>query len=604
MDTLKDELVGYLLDGKIYDLHQETKGGHPICTHSIFGLGLVRHSCAHILAYALKKLYRTVFLANGPCTDNGFFHDFQLLDSSGHLITVSTHDLPKIEEIMKQIIKENHSFSKKAIPREEFLTKNTDAFKTQMLQENIFDQDVGTYTVGDFTTLCKGPHVRNTLQIGTCFKLLSVSEVSWKNHRIQRIEGVCFATTQDLEHYEKNKELMEKNDHRKIGKSMDLFSFSPLSPGCAFWHPKGLVLIEKIKEVVRKIGYKRFKEYETPVLLKKELWEKTGHLDNYKENMFLLEDLCMKPMNCPCHILLFKEQNFSYKNLPFRIAEFGSCFRNEDQGGVIGLKRVRKMTQDDGHVFCTLAQIESEIQSFLEEAEELYRTFGLERIFFKVATRPAKSIGNPEWWTQAEIFLKNALASRQFLVAEGEGAFYGPKIEIHFKDNFGRLWQCGTIQIDFFLAQRLEAEFTTASGTKDTPIILHRAILGSLERFLAILLENGPLPLWLQPTQVVILPISEKFHDYAQTVLDQLLEHGVRAVLDYSDDTLGKKIKKTIEEKVEITIVVGEQEVRQKNITFRYKNENKSVMVTEFLSLFFIGMLKNANKSVSFQKID
>ena len=585
-NSKEESIVGYLVNGNVQDLHEHTtETQNPIYKNSIFGLEIIRHSCAHIMAQALQNIYKHVSFAIGPTTDNGFFYDFQIYDNHQNVINISFNDLEKIEQEMKNIIKSNLKFIKKTMSKIDFQNTTNDKFKTHILKENIKDEIISTYQQGDFIDLCRGPHVTNSETIGEHFKLISISEVSWKNHRMQRIEGICFATQEDLENYEKNKEKQQENDHRKLGKTMDLFSFSPLSPGCVFWHPRGLWIVEKIKEIIRKIGYKNFNEFETPALLKTELWQKTGHLANYRENMFVLEkeDLCMKPMNCPCHALLFKEKRLSYRDLPYRIAEFGSCFRNEDQGGVIGLKRVRKMVQDDGHIFCSIEHIESEIKRFLEDADKLYKIFGFKEYIFKIATIPEKHIGSEDLWREAEGHLMRGLNSRQYIISPGDGAFYGPKIEIHFKDNLGRIWQCGTIQVDCFLAERLEAEYIDSNSQKQYPIILHRAILGSLERFIAVLLENGPLPLWLQPVQMYILPISEKFINYANQVLISLQNLDLRAMVVDDNATLSKKLKNAMDEKIELCIIVGEKEKLNQTITIRYKNENITMKITDIL---------------------
>jgi len=595
----EDYIVGYLDNGIIKDLHENLDSNiskesklkaKKIFKSSSIGLEILRHSCAHILAQAITRVFSSckVYFATGPTTENGFFYDCQILDRNNNFKSISSKDLYKIEREMKEIIDQNFQFTKKYIPKQNFFLENSYDPLKEIVLKNIKDENISIYTQSDtqsesqsnnlkFSDLCRGPHILNSSILSKFLKLTNVSEVLWKDQKVQRVNGVYFNTQEELDFYEKNKELQIANDHKKLGLQMDLFSFNEMAPGFAFWHPKGLNLINKIKKIINEIGYKGFHQYDTPTVFKQDLFEKTGHLQNYKENMFLLEDMCLKPMNCPGHAIMFSRRNFSYRDLPYRIGEFGGCFRNEEQGGLNGLKRGRKLTIDDGHIFCEMHQMLSEIEKFLQDAERFYGIFGFKDLKIKLATRPLKSIGTEEMWQKAEEVLRNSLEDYDYILAPGDGAFYGPKIELHLKDNLGRYWQCGTIQVDFFLAERLGASFINNKSEKEFPIILHRAISGSIERFIGILLENGKLPLFLLENPMIILPISENFKSYGEETLNLVENYGIPVSIDNNSETLNKKLKKSLDLKIPYIVIVGEQELEHNTVTIRFENENKSL---------------------------
>ena len=592
----EDYIIGYLYNGIIRDLHENLSEdsklkSKKILKSSSIGLEILRHSCAHILAQAIIRVFSSyaVYFATGPTTENGFFYDCQIQDRDSNFKSISSKDLYKIEKEMMQIIDQNLQFTKKYIPKQNFFLENTYDPLKEIVLSGIKDENISIYTQsnGDskFSDLCRGPHVLNSSILSKFLKLTNVSEVLWKDQKVQRVNGIYFNTQEELDFYEKNKELQIANDHKKLGLQMDLFSFNEMAPGFAFWHPKGLNLINKIKKIINEIGYKGFHQYDTPTVFKQDLFEKTGHLQNYRENMFLLEDMCLKPMNCPGHAIMFSKRNFSYRDLPYRIGEFGGCFRNEEHGGLNGLKRGRKLTIDDGHIFCEMKQMFGEIEKFLQDAERFYEIFGFKDLKIKLATRPQKSIGTEDMWQKAEEVLRNSLENYDYILAPGDGAFYGPKIELHLKDNLGRYWQCGTIQVDFFLAERLGSSFINSRSEKEFPIILHRAISGSIERFIGVLLENGKLPLFLLDNPMVILPISENFKSYGEKILNLVESYGISVSIDNNSETLNKKLKKSLDLKVPYIVIVGEQELENNTVTVRFENENKSMDMKFFEQL-------------------
>jgi threonyl-tRNA synthetase len=472
-----------------------------------------------------------------------------------------------------------------------------DPLKKEIL--NNIEGDVFIYSQGEYSDLCEGPHVWSTSCVGKGFKLIAVSEITWKNHKLQRIEGFGFHNLEELQRFEKEYEEKKNNDHRQLGKDLDIFSVSEYSSGMAFWHPKGLKLFRKIEDFIRKIKH-NYLEICTPPIYKSELWKRTGHWDKYRENMFVIDQkdhndsqkdqndkndnsLVLKPMNCPAHTLFFKTKSRSYRDLPLRIAEFGRVFRNEDQGGIIGLKRSKYFCQDDTHIFLMIEQLENEIVSLLETVDKVYKRFNYENYLIKIATRPEKRIGSDESWNIAEESLINAVKkfNKEYLIVEGDGAFYGPKIEFHLSDNFGKTWQCGTIQVDFFLSERLDASFTNSNGKLENPVVIHVAVLGSIERFIAVLLEKEKLPFWLNPNQLMIVPIGENQLEYCEKIKEKLSEYEVEII--YKDGKIGEKLKHCYLQKPSLIGIVGKNEMENNTITIQNKNEKTEVKLDDLI---------------------
>ena len=533
----------------------------------------IRHSAAHILAQAVKELYPKAKLGIGPAIEEGFYYDFDNLD-------IKEKDLEKIEAKMREIVKKNLPIEQVFYSREEAkkLLKN-EPYKLELLEE-IPDEKISFFKQGNFVDLCKGPHVKSTSEV-KAFKLTKIAGAYWKgdakNKMLTRIYGVAFKTQKDLDEYLKLKEEAERRDHRKLGKELDLFSFHEESPGFVFWHPKGLVIFEEltkfIEDICKKHGYVFVK---TPFLMNNSLWKQSGHWEHYKENMYFTKidktDYALKPMNCPGHILIYKTKVHSYKEFPLKIAEFGFVHRHELSGVLGGLLRLRGFTQDDAHIFCTQDQLEQELMALIKLVEEVYATFNLP-YEVELSTRPEKYIGSLEIWNKAESALKNALEklSIPYKINPGEGAFYGPKIDFHIKDSLQRKWQCGTIQVDFSMPQRFEINYEGKDGKKHTPIMIHRAILGSFERFIAILIEHyaGKFPLWLAPVQVRLLTVNDSCIEFAQQVLEKLKASGIRVELDARQETLPKKVREAQLQRINYIVTIGQKEVANKTLAIR-----------------------------------
>lgn len=587
--SLTKKIIGYKKNGEVFDLHVEPNNNESaelIELNSNEGRNIFRHTLAHITAHAIKKVFGKVEFGIGPVTEEGFYYDFSMEKR------VSEKDFAIIEETMQKIIESNFEIVREVTTKEKFLSEKYDSLKEEILKN--INEEITTYSYDNFTDLCSGPHLRRTGLAPLFFKLTGISEVTWHNRRLQRIVGVAFASEEELEEYKRKKIEEHENDHRVIGKKMDLFSFNELSHGFATWHPKGVLYLSLVKEVISKTFCDQYKEIKTPEIWSTELWKKTGHWEHYKDKMFCCGENQaegMKPMSCPAHTLFFKNETRSYRDLPFRIFEFGDVFRNEDTGGLMGLKRVRRMTQDDGHIFCSLDQIEEEIKSFIQKTIKILSKFGFSDFLFKVATKPEKAIGDPNSWEIAENSLKNALSSLniKYEIDEGEGAFYGPKIEIHLKDSGGRMWQCGTIQVDFNLSTRLDARYIEKNGDFSYPVILHRASLGTLERFTAMLLEHHKgLPFFINPVQVGILPINSKHLEYCKEIQTSLVKNGIRTEI-FSDESISKRIKRLIIEKVGAIVIIGDKEV-EKNIINLRENDNTNkefVSQEEFIEFCF-----------------
>ena len=533
------------------------------------GLEMIRHSTAHLLAYAVKELFPDAQVTIGPVIENGFYYDFS------YKRPFTPDDLAAIEKKMSELAAKDEPVVRRVLPRDaavEYFKGMGEAYKAELIASIPTNEDVSLYREGAFEDLCRGPHVPSTGKLKH-FKLMKVAGAYWRgdhrNEMLQRVYGTAWASKEELKAYLTMLEEAEKRDHRKLGKELDLFHIDEHSPGTVFWHPKGWTLWQEVEQYMRRVyrdnGYH---EVKGPQLLDKTLWEKTGHWDKYRENMFITEsekrDYALKPMNCPGHILIFKQGVKSYRDLPLRYGEFGACHRNEPTGGLHGIMRVRAFTQDDGHIFCTEDQILPECTAYTALLQKVYKDFGFSDIIYKVATRPEQRIGSDESWDKAEHALMESLRASNcaYEISPGEGAFYGPKIEYTLKDAIGRQWQCGTIQVDFSMAERLDAEYVGEDGARHRPVMLHRAIVGSLERFIGILIEQhaGALPTWLAPVQVVVLNITDAQADYAQAVVKTLQNQGLRVEVDLRNEKITRKIREHSMQKLPYILVLGDKE--------------------------------------------
>jgi len=544
-------------------------------------LSIIRHSTAHLLAQAVKQLYPEAQVTIGPVIENGFYYDFS------YERPFTPEDLQKIEKKMESLVSANIPVTRQEYTRNDaikYFDSIGEKYKVEIISSIPEDQIISLYSQGDFTDLCRGPHVPSTSKL-KAFKLMKVAGAYWRgdsnNEMLQRIYGTAFRTKDELKEYLTMLEEAEKRDHRKIGKVLDLFHLQDEAPGMVFWHPKGWALWQVIEQYMRAMYIKHgYQEVKTPQIVDRSLWEKSGHWEKFREDMFSLEtndkQYAVKPMNCPCHVQIFKQGLTSYRELPIRLAEFGSCHRNEASGALHGIMRTRNFTQDDGHIFCTEDQIQSEVMLFIDMLFEVYSRFGLTDIAVKLSTRPEKRIGAEEVWDKAEKSLADALNAKglAFEVMAGEGAFYGPKIEFEVKDCIGRSWTTGSVQLDFSMPDRLEASYIAEDGAKKVPVMLHRAICGSLERFMGILIEHhaGDLPLWLAPVQMTVLNISEKQREYAQSLQKQLIASGFRCNIDLSNEKIGYKIRENTLQKIPYLIIIGDKEVETATITVRRRD--------------------------------
>ncbi len=545
-----------------------------------FDLETLRHSASHILASAVVELYPGTKLGIGPAIEDGFYYDFDLP------IKISEDDLPKIEEKMSEIVKKNYKFIKQEISKEEaieFFKQKNETYKLELINE-ISDNKVSIYTHNNFTDLCRGPHIESTAQL-KYFKLLSVSGAYWrgneKNPQLTRIYGTAFFTKEELDEYLNRLEESKKRDHRRLGRELELFEIfeDEFGSGLVFWLPKGAIIRKIIEDYLKEFHLKNgYQLVYTPHIAKINLWEKSGHLSFYSENMFSPMEVegqkyIIKPMNCPGHVLIYKSKLHSYKELPLRFFELGNVYRYERSGVLHGLMRVRGFTQDDAHIFCTPENVESEILSLLDIIVKILDKFGFKEYSIKLSTRPDKFIGDLKHWDLAEKALKTALEKKglKYDIDPGEGVFYGPKIDLKIKDAIGRLWQCSTIQVDFNLPQRFDVKYRDKDGQDKYVIMIHRALLGSLERFFAVLIENyaGVFPFWLAPIQLRVLPISEKFLRYAFEVKEVFEEHNFRTEVDVSSSTLQHKIRDGITQKVPYLIIVGQKEQQERKVSIR-----------------------------------
>jgi threonyl-tRNA synthetase len=569
------------LDGRLVDLSRviEADANLAIVTDKDpDGLELIRHSTAHLLAYAVKELFPDAQVTIGPVIEDGFYYDFS------HKRPFTPEDLEAIEKRMSELAKRDIPVSREVWPRDravEFFKSIGEDYKAEIIASIPPGEEVSLYREGDFIDLCRGPHVPSTGKLRT-FKLMKVAGAYWrgdsKNEMLQRIYGTAWARKEDLDDYLHRLEEAEKRDHRRLAKQLDLFHLQDEAPGMVFWHPRGWEIWQEIEQYMRrKMRGHGYQEVKTPTVMDRTLWEKSGHWDNYREEMFTTasenRDYAVKPMNCPGHVQIFNHALHSYRDLPLRLAEFGSCHRNEPSGALHGLMRVRAFTQDDAHIFCTEEQIQSEVSAFVVMLYEVYKDFGFHDVLVKLSTRPDKRVGSDETWDRAEAALAAALdqSGLDHDLQPGEGAFYGPKVEFTLKDSIGRLWQCGTIQLDFNLPGRLGAEYVAEDNSRKTPVMLHRAILGSMERFIGILIEHhaGNLPLWLAPVQVAVLSITDAQAEYVSRITEALKKQGFRVTSDLRNEKINYKIRGHSMQRVPYQVIVGAKEVTEGKLAVR-----------------------------------
>ncbi len=564
------------------------------------GLDTIRHSCAHLMAMAVQDLFPSAQVTIGPVIENGFYYDFAFERP------FTPEDLEKIEGRMKELAKKDFKVDRSVLSREEAISlfeEKGEKYKVEIIKDIPGDQPLSFYQQGDFIDLCRGPHVPSTGHI-KAFKLMKVAGAYWRgnsdNEMLQRIYGTAWADKKALKEYLHRLEEAEKRDHRKLGKQLNLFHMQEEAPGMVFWHPEGWSLYQTIESYMRrKLDLHDYKEIKTPQVVERTLWEKSGHWDKFHDQMFTTHsehrDYAVKPMNCPCHIQVFNQGLKSYRDLPLRLAEFGSCHRNEFSGSLHGLMRVRGFTQDDAHIFCTENQIQDEVSSFIDFLHQVYHDFGFTDIEYKLSTRPEQRVGSDEVWDKSEKALADALNQKELEWEElpGEGAFYGPKIEFSLKDCLGRVWQCGTIQVDFSMPGRLGAEYVDHDGERRTPVMLHRAILGSFERFIGILIEHyaGALPAWLAPKQLVIMNITDKQAEYCSEIEKSLRNKGIRASSDLRNEKIGFKIREHTIHKVPYLAVIGDKEVESGSIAVRTRSGEDlgSMSVEQFEELLSTG---------------
>jgi len=582
------------VNGEAIDLSRPIEGDSAIAiitSKDAEGLELIRHDAAHIMAEAVKELYPETQVTIGPAIENGFYYDF------ARETPFSTDDLDKIENKMREISGRDEKLVREVWNRDEavkYFEKIGEKYKAEIIRDLPGSEEITIYRQGDFLDLCRGPHAPSTGKI-KAFKLMKVAGAYWRgdhrNAQLQRIYGTAWADEKQLKAYLTQLEEAEKRDHRKIGKEMDLFHIEEHSPGMIFWHDKGWTLYRIIENYIRaKIRERGYIEVKTPILVDRSLWEASGHWEKFRENMFTTEvekeTLVVKPMNCPCHVQIFNQGIKSYRDLPLRMAEFGTCHRNESSGSLHGIMRVRGFVQDDAHIFCTENQITSETVAFCDLLKEVYKDFGFTDIKVKFSDRPAKRAGSDAVWDKAEGALKTALEATnlEWVHNPGEGAFYGPKLEFALKDAIGREWQCGTLQVDFVLPERLNASYIGEDGAKHRPVMLHRAILGAFERFIGILIEEhaGKFPLWLAPTQVAIVTITNDADEYAMEVKTALDAAGIRAELDTGSDKINYKIREHSLKKTPVIFAVGRKEMEQKTVSVRrLGSENQEVLALQ-----------------------
>ena len=597
--SLSKSAIALSINGQLKDLNYEINKNcdvEIITNESDLGIEILRHDAAHVMAEAVKILFPDVQITIGPPIENGFYYDFSKKDP------FIPEDLIKIEKKMLEIINKNEPFIKEVWDRKKAIKHFEDQgeiYKTQIIKEIPNKDEISIYKQGNFLDLCKGPHSPSTGKIGKFFKLIKLAGAYWRgdsnNEMLQRIYGTAWTTKKDLDDYLKALEEADKRDHRKLGREMDLFHFQEESPGSIFWHEKGWDVFMRLKNYLRKKQFEAgYKEINTPDMLDRSLWEKSGHWEKFKENMFTIntEDkrvFALKPMNCPGCIQVFNQGIKSYKDLPIKIAEFGKVHRYEPSGAVHGMMRVRSFTQDDAHIFCTEDQITNECIQVTNLILKIYKDFGFSKIKINYADRPKKRVGDDKIWDKSEEALLKAVKKSgvDYEINKGEGAFYGPKIEFVLKDAINREWQCGTVQVDFNLPERLNANYINEKGEKKKPVLIHRALFGSLERFLGILIEhyNGKFPFWLAPRQVVICPITEKFNNFGSNIYKKILELGFKVELDSRNEKISYKIREHSHKKIPLILIIGEKEKKEKSVTVRElsKESQKFLKLDNFL---------------------
>ncbi len=557
------------------------------------GLEVLRHSTAHLLAYAVKELFPDAQVTIGPVIENGFYYDFS------YKRPFTPEDLAAIEQRMAELAKKDEPVERKLMARDDavrYFESIGEHYKAEIIGSIPANESISLYSEGRFTDVCRGPHVPSTGKLKV-FKLTKLAGAYWRgdsrNEMLQRIYGTAWAKRDDLDAYLHRIEEAEKRDHRKLGRQLDLFHLREEAPGMVFWHPKGWTIWQQVEQYMRRAYQENgYQEVKCPMILDRSLWEKSGHWQNYKENMFTTEsekrDFAIKPMNCPGHILVFNSNMRSYRDLPLRYGEFGSCHRNEPSGALHGLMRVRGFTQDDGHIFCSEEQIQPEVTAFNQQALAIYRDFGFNEVTIKLALRPDQRIGTDDTWDRAESALRRSLGACgvEWTELPGEGAFYGPKIEYHLKDSLGRSWQCGTMQVDFSMPARLDAEYVAEDNTRKVPVMLHRAVVGSLERFIGILIEHhgGALPLWLAPVQLVVLTITDRQAAYARRVVGALKVAGFRALADLRNEKITYKIREHSLQKLPYQLILGDKEMQTEQVAVRTRaGEDLGAMPLEAL---------------------
>ncbi len=585
------------VDGKLVDASTviDTDASVQIVTaKDAEGVDVIRHSTAHLLAQAVKELFPDAQVTIGPVIENGFYYDF------AYQRPFTPEDLKAIEKKMQELVSKNMEIQRSVMSRDEaveFFRKLGEEYKAEIIESIPANEELSLYRQGDFTDLCRGPHVPSTGKL-KAFKLMKIAGAYWRgdsnNEMLQRIYGTAWADKKALKEYLHRLEEAEKRDHRKLGKALDLFHAQEEAPGMVFWHEKGWTIYQQVEQYIReKLRHHGYGEVKTPQLVDRTLWEKSGHWDKFGDMIFTTHsenrDYAVKPMNCPCHVQIYNQGIKSYRDLPIRMAEFGSCHRNEPSGTLHGLMRVRNFVQDDAHIFCTEDQIQNEVSEFIDLLFEVYKDFGFEEVIIKLSTRPENRVGEDAVWDKAENALELALNNKKldWELQPGEGAFYGPKIEFSLKDCIGRVWQCGTIQVDFSMPGRLGATYIAEDGSKQVPVMLHRAILGSLERFIGILIEQhaGTFPLWLSPVQLVVMNIVDKQADYTQKIAAELEKQGFRVKLDLRNEKIGFKIREHSMQRVPYLLIVGDNELQNNTVAVRtQKGEDLGSLTVEQLS--------------------
>lgn len=591
--SLAKSAIAAKVDGRLVDLSRVLTQDCELVIvtpkDSAESLEVIRHSTAHLLAQAVKLLFPQAQVTIGPVIEDGFYYDFAFERP------FTPEDLEKIEAKMGELAQADYPITRRELSRKEaiaYFTQLGETYKAKIIQDLPESETLSLYRQGDFEDLCRGPHVPSTGKL-KAFKLTKLAGAYWRgdanNEMLQRIYGTAWQDKTALAEYLHRIEEAEKRDHRKLGKTLELFHFQDLAPGMVFWHANGWIVYQQIEQYIRqKLAVNGYQEVKTPQLVDKILWEKSGHWENFREQMFVTETenrhYAVKPMSCPCHVQIFNQGMKSYRDLPLRMSEFGSCHRSEPSGALHGLMRVRGFTQDDAHIFCTEVQIQTEVRQILDLVQSIYADFGFENITYRLARRPDLRVGSDEIWDSAELALQNAMEAKQitWIDAPGEGAFYGPKIECSLADCLGRIWQCGTIQVDFSTPNRLGALYVTEEGSKQHPVMIHRAILGSFERFIGILIEHyaGHFPLWLAPTQVMIMTISEKHTAHAEKMQKALVDAGIRAGTDLRNEKIGFKIREHTLVKIPYMLIIGDKEVDANQVTMRTRAGVDLGMVT------------------------